>query len=210
MLAGEPLLVHVVRRFLGCGAVEEICVVGPPGHLDQCRSLLLEMAAASVRLQVVAGGRRRQDSVRIGLENLSADINLVAVHDAARPLISADLIRSTIEAAWNHGAAIAAVPVTDSVKDVSRDGWIRAEPSRRGLWLAQTPQCFRREILTEAFCRADDEEIEATDDASLVSRLDVPVRIVPGHASNLKITYPEDLRVAEAWLAMDQDRNGRR
>lgn len=200
-LAGEPLLVHVVQRFLASGSVEEICVVGPCGHLDRCRSVLTD--AAGGRLRVVAGGERRQDSVRAGLDSLSEEVDLVAVHDAARPLVPRDLIRDTIAAARDHGAAIAAVPVTDSVKEVSRDGWISGERPRQGLWLAQTPQCFRREILRDAYRRAEQDGVEATDDASLVLRLGTLIRIVPGDASNLKITYPEDLRVAEAWLALD-------
>lgn len=199
-LAGEPLLVHVARRFLASGSVAEICVVGPSGHLDRCRSMLPD--AAAVRLSVVAGGERRQDSVRAGLDSLSEEVDLVAVHDAARPLVPRNLIRETIAAARAHGAAIAAVPVTDSVKEASRDGWISSERPRQGLWLAQTPQCFRRETLREAYRQAEEDGLEATDDASLVLRLGTPIRIVPGDASNLKITYPEDLRLAEAWLAL--------
>ena len=199
-LAGDPLLVHVARRFFASGSVEEICVVGPSGHLDRCRSMLTDAVAGPLR--VVAGGERRQDSVRAGLYSLSEEADLVAVHDAARPLVPRDLILATIAAARAHGAAIAAVPVTDSVKEVSRDGWISAERPRQGLWLAQTPQCFRREILREAYRQAEQDGVEATDDASLVLRLGTPIRIVPGDTSNLKITYPEDLRLAEALLAL--------
>jgi 2-C-methyl-D-erythritol 4-phosphate cytidylyltransferase len=201
-LGGEPLLSRVLRRFLCSDAVQEICVAGPPSDLDRCRALLPD--PGSVSLRVIAGGERRQDSVRLALDTLSQGIDVVAVHDGARPLVPIDLIRRTIEAASREGAAIAAVAVIDSVKEASRDGWITAQPSREGLWLAQTPQSFRREILQEAYLRAERDGFTATDDASLVARLGVPIRIIPGHASNLKITGPEDLRIAEAWLALEE------
>lgn len=197
LLCGEPLLVHAWRRFLE-SPVGAIVVVAPPGEEGRFRSLLA--AASGVRLDVVAGGARRQDSVRIGLEHLSREVEVVAVHDAARPLVPVELIVRTLEAARSHGAAIAALPIVDSVKEVDRQGRIVGSPPRERFWLAQTPQCFRADLLRRAHQTAFREHWDATDDASLVERLGETVRVVPGHPANLKITEPRDLAIAEAWL----------
>jgi 2-C-methyl-D-erythritol 4-phosphate cytidylyltransferase len=147
---------------------------------------------------VVLGGDRRRDSVRAGLVAL-ADCDLVLVHDGARPLVTPELIETVLTAAAETGAALCAVPVTDTVKRADAAGLVESTVSREHLWLAQTPQAFRCDILLRAH-----EELEGdfTDDAAMVETLDLPIRIVMGSARNLKITTPEDLDLAEAMLGI--------
>lgn len=202
-LAGVPIVRRTVDRFVGSAAFGDVVVAAPAGELDAARDVLRGTPA-----RVVAGGRRRQDSVLAALRALPGSVAIVAVHDAARPLVSARVILETVEAARSHGAAIAALPVSDTVKEVSDEGFVLATRSRQTLWLAQTPQAFRRELLLEAHERAAADGAEATDDAALVARLGHAVRVVPGEASNLKITVPADLELAAAWLAATDRRGG--
>lgn len=149
------------------------------------------------RADPIPGGARRQDSVQAGLDALSADVEWVAVHDAARCLVSEPEVEAVIQGAWASGAAILARPSPDTVKLV-RGGLVQSTPERSACWVAQTPQVFRVDLLREALAKAQDEGFEATDDAQLVERLGVPVRIVLGSVHNLKITHPIDLVIAEA------------
>lgn len=197
-LDGTPLVIHVLRRYLESGTVAQIVVAAPGGEVERFRSLIPD--PAPVPVMVVAGGARRQDSVRLALAAVPEEMDLVSVHDAARPLVSVDLIRRTIEVAARQGAAVAALPVSDSVKEVDDRGVVMASRARDRLWLAQTPQVFRADWLREAHRLAERESIEATDDSALVERLGVSVAVVPGEPVNLKITRAEDLRLAEAWL----------
>lgn len=196
-LGGRPLLAHVLDRFRESGLFEVLVVVAPPEAVDRCRGVTPH--ATDGGLVVVPGGRRRQDSVRLGLEALPDGIELVAVHDAARPLVPVDLIRRTLEVAYESGAAIAALPVTDTVKEVDAQGRVVGQVPRDRLWRAQTPQAFRLALLREAHARSVGGE-EATDDAALVARLGHSVRVVRGAETNLKITVPEDLAFAETLL----------
>jgi len=145
----------------------------------------------------VRGGERRRDSVRAGLDAL-ADCDYVVVHDGARPLVTKALIDAALAGARETGAALCAVPVSDTVKRTDDAGLVRSTVSRAGLWLAQTPQAFRTELLLRAH---EATEIDATDDAALVELLGEPVRVVMGSPRNLKVTTPADLRLAEALLA---------
>ena len=201
-LAGRTLLEHVVDTFDRSALFEESVVVAPADFVDACRELVLH--AGGRRWRVVAGGARRQDSVRLGLGAIADAAGLVAVHDAARPLVSIELLRRTVEAAKGCGAAIAALPVTDTVKEID-SGRIVAQPARERLWLAQTPQVFRLDWLREGHERFRDAASAATDDAEIVRSLGHDVRIVAGEVSNLKITRPEDLRLADALLRAQSD-----
>lgn len=147
---------------------------------------------------VVAGGAERGDSVRVGLA-ATGDARLIAIHDAARPFVSVEVIRAVIGAARTHGAALPGIPATDTIKQVHPDGWVAATPPRARLWLAQTPQVFQADIIRAA--HADATGDAGTDDAMLVERLGHRVYVVPGDAQNRKITTLEDLRWAEWVLA---------
>lgn len=149
-------------------------------------------------LPAIAGGRERQDSVAAGLAALPRSVGYVVVHDAARPFVTPGLVGRVLDAARRHGAALAAVPVPDTVKRVSAEGLLEGTVDRRGLWLAQTPQAFRADLLREAHGRAGLARRSATDDAALVEALGHPVHVVAGSTLNFKVTSREDLALARA------------
>jgi 2-C-methyl-D-erythritol 4-phosphate cytidylyltransferase len=153
------------------------------------------------RVTLVRGGAERTDSVRNALAAVPADVDIVLVHDAARPLLTGDIIERCIVAAAAGRCAIAAVPVTDTIKEVDEGGRIVATPDRRLLRAAQTPQAFPAAVLRDAHARAHTDGVSATDDAALVSRYGATVIVVDGSPENIKITTPADLAVAAALLA---------
>ncbi|MHB8837213.1 MAG: 2-C-methyl-D-erythritol 4-phosphate cytidylyltransferase, partial [Candidatus Methylomirabilia bacterium] len=154
----------------------------------------------------VAGGRERQDSVAAGLRALPAGIDYVVIHDGARPFATAALVERVLAAARRHGAALAAVPVHDTIKRVSPDLFLDGTVDRRALWLAQTPQAFSVGLLREAHAQARAAGLEATDDAALVEALGHPVRVVPGSRLNFKITTREDLALARLLVGRAAER----
>jgi 2-C-methyl-D-erythritol 4-phosphate cytidylyltransferase len=194
-LAGRPLLLHSVEAFVACGAVEAIVVGASATNRDAVTALVADRPGVSV----VTGGARRRDSVEAGLAALT-DCAYVLVHDGARPFVTTALIEAALAAARETGAALCAQPVTDTVKRADPGGLLRGTVSRAGLWLAQTPQAFRRDLLVRAHAAA---AIDATDDAALVEVLGEPVRLVPGSARNIKVTTPEDLAIARALAAAE-------
>ncbi|MFZ5774190.1 MAG: 2-C-methyl-D-erythritol 4-phosphate cytidylyltransferase [Thermodesulfobacteriota bacterium] len=202
-LAGTPVLIHTIRAFLRVAAIREVVVVAPTAQLERTGSLLAEHGLAA-RCRVVAGGTLRQDSVRLGLAAVAADSVLVAVHDAARPLIKPEDITQCLAAAERHGAAIVAVPVTDTLKQVGEQGVIGQTVDRQRLWRAQTPQACRADLLRRAFAQAEQAGFVGTDEASLLEFCKIPVTVVAGSETNLKITSPDDLRIAEALLGQTQ------
>lgn len=199
-LAGRPLFLHALATFARTEPVPRLVLVVPPGWEEEARR-----GCASVPLPhpplVVAGGEERDASVRAGLALLAENPpDLVAVHDAARPLVTRGLIETTYRAAAEVGAAVAATPLTDTLKRAAEDLLVSATPSRADLWRAQTPQTFRYELLCMAHAHAQEQGLPATDDAMLVEALGHPVRLCPASAYNLKVTTAEDLQFVERWL----------
>lgn len=193
-LCGRPMFAWSLAAFERTAAIEGIVVVGPAKRLQAA----LALAAISCA-KIVAwteGGRERQDSVARGLQALPAGFDVVAVHDAARALVTEELIGRVVAATLECGAAIAALPLDDTLKRATLDSIDDTVP-RAGLWRAQTPQVFRREWLEAAH---RDTVGRATDDAALLEAAGRRVQLVRGEASNFKITSPEDLELAEAWL----------
>lgn len=197
-IGGVPLVVRSVRALLAVAAIEEAIVVGPPDGLADARALLNAHGPFRLPLQLVAGGAERQDSVRHGLAAV-ARAALVAIHDAARPFVSADAIEAAIAAARVDGAAIVAAQAIDTVKVVDGNGWIVSTTPRARTWLAQTPQVFRTDLIRAAHRQAADDG-PVTDDAALLERLGHRVRVVAGNAENRKITTPADRAWAEWYL----------
>ena len=194
---GKPLIAHTIDALAASPLVGELVLVLSPDNVPHGRSLAGDRAWAKLPPEsVCAGGPRRQDSVRLGLERLSP-CHLVAVHDGARPCIDSDTLKRGVEAALESGAAVAAVPAKDTIKVVSEGGRVESTPPRESLWLVQTPQVFRYDILREAHQSCDD---DVTDDASMVERLGHTVHVFMGSYSNLKVTTQEDLDVAEVFL----------
>jgi 2-C-methyl-D-erythritol 4-phosphate cytidylyltransferase len=198
-LAGRPLLVHAIEALAACAAIDQIVPVLPAAEINRLRACKWSVIAARKVVTPVAGGAERQDSMRAGMSALSAEVELVAIHDAARPLVRPADVARVVAAAARSGAALLAVPVRDTLKRV-RDGRIVKTLPREGLWAAQTPQVFRAALLREALAKAEADGFQGTDDAQLIERLGCTVEIVEGDPSNLKITWPADLAWAEACL----------
>ncbi|MEW6033469.1 MAG: 2-C-methyl-D-erythritol 4-phosphate cytidylyltransferase [Chloroflexota bacterium] len=193
-LGGYPLLYWPLLAAQHSSLVDHIVLVLAPDNVERGRQLASEHGFSKVA-EVCAGGKRRQDSVRIGLGKLPP-CEWVVIHDVARPFLEHSLIQRGLETAEETGAAVAAVPVKDTIKVAHPDGTVAETPRRDTLWAAQTPQVFRFDIISRAYRSGG----EATDDASLVERLGHQVKLYPGSYDNIKVTTPEDLALAEAIL----------
>lgn len=199
-LAGEPVLLRALRPFLAHPHIHRVIVVLPGDDAAQPPAWL-----HGLEVTIVAGGAERGDSVWNGLQALGDDVDRVLVHDGARPLVSAGVIDRVLEGMRDGRGAIAAVPVTDTVKEVGGDGIIAGTPDRARLWLAQTPQGFPLDGIRRAYLAAREAGAPAaTDDAALYERYVGRVRVVMGSRRNLKVTHPDDLAVARA-LALAPD-----
>jgi 2-C-methyl-D-erythritol 4-phosphate cytidylyltransferase len=196
-LRGEPVLLHALRPFLAHPAVAAVRVALSPEDAADPPGWLRELDA---RVGVVRGGATRTHSVRAALDALD-DVDIVLVHDAARPLVTTEIIERCIGAARGGQGAVAGWPASDTLKQVDDERRVIATPDRSRIWHAQTPQAFPAELLRRAYAGWDGRE--ATDDAALVERVGGRVVMVEGAATNLKVTRPEDVPVAEALLAMD-------
>ena len=199
-LGGVPLLVHALQTFEIAPIISEIILVVPDDDCQYCREDIVPSYGLKKVSRVIAGGRRRQDSVLNGVRAVKSETDIVVVHDAVRPFVTLDMISQVIESTRTHGAAIVAMPMRDTVKRVNGEGFIKETLSREALWLAQTPQAFRRDVLLRAHQQGEADGIEATDDAFLVERLGLPVAIVQGSSDNIKVTRPDDLHMGEAIL----------
>lgn len=195
-LKGEPMILRTVRAFQQCDAVKEIVIVTREDLIRPISSLCAQMDKVNA---VVAGGKSRQESVWLGLNALSKDVKLAAIHDGARPLISNAVIDRTVRAAHTYGAAAPAVPVKDTIK-VVKSGLVMATPDRANLRAVQTPQVFDFDLLRGALKKAEEENANLTDDCSAVERMGMSVKIVEGDERNLKVTTPLDLKIAEMLL----------
>jgi 2-C-methyl-D-erythritol 4-phosphate cytidylyltransferase len=198
-LAGRTMLSYSLATIRQVTSIVEVVIAVPAGFENAARA---ESTAAglSIPVKITPGGVERQDSVRIALDLTSAESDLVIVHDAARPLANPALFEACLNAASRAGGAIAAIPVSDTLKRVA-DSAITATVARAGLWQAQTPQAFRRDLLVAAHQGALSEKIAATDDADLVERTAARVEVVECTTANIKITTPSDLAIVEAILA---------
>jgi len=201
MLDGVPLMLHALRVLDRTPGVREVILVVPKEERDRALAEVVERHGLKKVLKVVPGGATRQESVQHGLNEVGEDVEIVVVHDAVRPFITEDRIERSIEAARKHGGAIVAVPMKDTPKQAGPDRLIQRTLDRTELWLAQTPQTFRRALVVEAYRTAAMAHVHATDDAALVERLGHKVAIVEGSWENIKITTPEDMILAEAILA---------
>ncbi len=198
-LCGEPVVIHTLRAFEACPAVDEIILVVPESEQQGVMARLASSGLVKVT-RVVVGGAERQDSVWNGLQQIDrAATELVIIHDGVRPLVTPDEITAVAEEARRSGAAIPALPATDTIKEVEGNRVIKTLDRHR-LYLVQTPQAFRAEIIISAHERARAEGRQATDDAALVEQAGFPVSIVGGSRTNFKITWPEDLVIAEYLL----------
>jgi 2-C-methyl-D-erythritol 4-phosphate cytidylyltransferase len=197
-VAGRPVVVHTWRRFDNCAGIDEIVLVIREGMQSAFKELA-EKHALKKPFRLVAGGAERQDSVWNGLEALSPAAEIVAIQDAARPCVTNELIHATVEAAREIGAAVAAQPVTDTLKESDDGRLVTRTVDRARLWAVQTPQTFRVEIIRRALAAVRRKGLRVTDDTAACELIGQPVKLVPGLSPNPKITVPADLTYIE-WL----------
>ena len=190
---GRPLLLYCLEAFQNSPHVDRISIATASGSVAHVRDLALEYGISKV-VSVASGGARRQDSVANALDALG-EVEIVMVHDGARPFVNDAIIERAVDAVRESGAATAAVPVKDTIKVASPDMTVASTPPRNTLWAAQTPQSFDLELLREAHRTISD---DVTDDAAMVEMLGRPVKLFMGSHDNIKVTTPEDIPVAEA------------
>jgi 2-C-methyl-D-erythritol 4-phosphate cytidylyltransferase len=196
-LGGKPLIVHTLERFQACPDIDRIILVLPENDLSAFIKKYEEFTLSKI-MGFAVGGETRAESVWNGFSAIGEAAEVVAIHDGARPLVTAAEISACINKAKDTGAAILAAPVTDTIKEI-RDGRIVRTIDRSNLRRALTPQCFRYEILQRAFANADF-GAAVTDESFLVEKLGIEVAVVEGSATNIKVTTPEDLRLVESFL----------
>ncbi len=198
-LCGAPILTHSLRAFEKAESVGSIIVVGRESRFAEIEEIIQKQALKKVSA-VIPGGLRRQDSVRCGLQNIASTAQYVAVHDAARPLVTPDLIERVYRLACEHGAAACASPIVDTLKRANPDGFIRESVDRSDLFAIQTPQIFRCDLLLRAYAEVFAKSHEITDEISALERINEKTYLLPNEAPNFKITYPGDLPLAEQIL----------
>lgn len=203
-LGGVPVLIHSLRILEAVPAVQHIILAVSESERAYCNEEIIARYRLTKVVKVIAGGERRQDSVRHGLQEVQDGAEIVLVHDAVRPFITRELVERVITRALETGAAIAAIPMRDTIKRVGANALIEATVDRGQLWLAQTPQAFRTDLLRQAHHKAQRERFHATDDAQLLEWMGVGVAVVDGSEENMKITRPQDLAIGEAILAARQ------
>jgi 2-C-methyl-D-erythritol 4-phosphate cytidylyltransferase len=201
-VAGKPMLLHSVQTFMARPDVGMVVVVLPQRYAGDPPPWLFQCDVD--RLLVSVGGRTRSESVANGLDDLPDEAEIVLVHDAARPLVGVATIDRVVETVRGGISAIAALPVVDTLKEVNEDGVVLRTVEREGLWRAQTPQGFPRRVIVDAHRRAQKDHIVATDDAGLLERLGIPVRVVRGSERALKVTAADDFSRVDALFATDE------
>ena len=195
LLSGRPLFFHTLKLFLQSDYIDEIIVAVPSANVDSTHRDVLSMSAGKP-VKVVAGGTRRQDSVKNGIDVSDSDSTLVCVHDAARPFVTEDLIQRSISACEFADGAIVGIPSKDTVK-FSENGLVKETLDREKIWLAQTPQCFHKNKLLQALYYAETENLTGTDESALMEAMGFSIKLVDGDSNNFKITTKDDWIRAE-------------
>lgn len=200
-IQGKPIFLHTIERFSQICEISEIIFVTGESEIKILQEQWqADLDACKVK-KIVPGGKRRQDSVYQGLSHTDSDTEIVLIHDVVRPLVKREQVQAVIKGVIEHHAAILAAPVKATVKEVGNNFLIQRTVPRNNLWMAQTPQGFKRELIEEVFDQLRNVDTEFTDDAEMAEKLGYPVYIVPGTDENIKITTPEDISIAEALLA---------
>lgn len=197
----RPILALTLEKFQACPLIDSITLVVPMAEIDFCKKEIVERYGFGKVDKVILGGERRQDSVRLGLEASNADFELAVIHDGVRPFIDVVLIERAVNAAKDHRAVIAALPAKDTVKKVDQAGFVVETYERKNIWLVQTPQVFRFKDIMTAHEKAVSEGWEdVTDDASLIERLGIPIKVIQGSEYNIKITTPHDMELGRMFI----------
>lgn len=193
----DPILAHALTVLDNSNNIKEIILVINASDLPKARSLVKRSKLKKIK-KIAIGGKRRMDSVKNGLREVSEDVDYVIIHDGVRPFLDNKIISSVIEAAKTFGAAITCMPLKPTIKEIEKGSFVTATLKRESLIEVQTPQAFEKDILVRAYEKAFSEGVEATDDSTLVERLGVKVKAVEGSYKNIKITTSEDLKFAKA------------
>ena len=201
MLGNLPVLAHTLLAFEKCNVVEAIFLVIPEGDDAFCKKEIIDPLRLSKPIHLVSGGATRQESAYKGLKAVDAHFNTVVIHDGVRPLIRIDRIAECVRVAQEYGGCILAIPASDTVKTVDERDRVVTTLKRDVIRMAQTPQAFDNDIILEAHVAAHEEAYLGNDDAELVELLGKAVKVIPGDPYNIKITTPEDLKLAEAHLS---------
>jgi 2-C-methyl-D-erythritol 4-phosphate cytidylyltransferase len=199
-IGGREILARTLEVFEACVAIDDVWVVVTAEQCTVCQSTIVERYGFRKIRGVIPGGTTRQESVWRGLQQVAEAVDLVIVHDGVRPFVTELLLQQTLDHASRYGAAIAAVPLKDTLKRVSTAGTVEATVPRERLWRVQTPQAFQHALLRRAFQHASRQGLQATDEAGLLEALGYPVQIVPSYEHNIKITTPDDLVFCETFL----------
>lgn len=194
-IGGLTILEHTLRCFAGLHHLHQVIVASSPEYISEVSAILKKAMPSGIKTKCVEGGAERQESILRALPYVD-EVDLIAVHDAVRPFVHQNQIETCCKIAFEHGGAVLGIPAKDTIKKVDSNRIIRETPDRKKLWLAQTPQVFRKNILLRAYKKAQDDQFTGTDDASLVERLNVNTKMVTGEYTNIKITYPLDLKIA--------------
>ena len=202
LVSGQPVIAHTIAAFERTECIGEIILVGRSDSLDELRKLIGKPTKVK---QIIAGGAERSDSVRAGLEHVASKSDFVAVHDAARPMITPEKIARVFEVARAKGAAALAEPINDTLKRADGDLTVTGSVDRAGVYAMQTPQVFERKLLQDAYDLVAKKEISVTDEVSAVELVGHRIALVPNHDFNFKITYPRDLPLAEFVLKQRAD-----
>jgi 2-C-methyl-D-erythritol 4-phosphate cytidylyltransferase len=205
-IAGKPVIAHTIGAFERANSVKGIIVVAREDRHEEIKTIVRGEKFEKVR-SIVPGGKHRQDSVRAGLDHLELTTRYVAVHDAARPLITPEQIERVFQQCANHGAAALAQPISDTVKRAGNDLLVSGSVDRDQLYAMQTPQIFERHLIEQAYRAVYAENISVTDEVSAVDRLGRKVVLVVNDDFNFKITYPRDLQIAEFVIQQRADRS---
>ena len=203
LLGDKSVIAHTLDAFDRADCVDEIILIGHGDRLAEFEGVVKDSGTKKV-LHVAAGGTHRQDSVRSGLDLVDPKAGYVAVHDAARPLITPQQIGTVFEACRRHGAAALAEPITDTLKRADEDRFVNGAVTREGLYSMQTPQIFSRDLLVKAYEAVATKHLSVTDEVSAVELLGAKVLLVAHDEFNLKITYPRDLLLAQSYLTRRQ------
>jgi 2-C-methyl-D-erythritol 4-phosphate cytidylyltransferase len=195
-IAGHPILCWTLWRFHQIKWINEIILVIPPNKKDYVQEEIIKKYKFELVSQLIPGGKERQESVYKGLQAINSNPEIVFIHDAVRPFVSPDSFERLYETVKNTGNAILGVPSRDTVKEIEESGIIKTR-KRDKIWLVQTPQAFRYDIILDAHRQAALDGFEATDDSSLIERLKIPIHLVKGNTFNLKITTKNDLEISE-------------
>ncbi|MYB66745.1 2-C-methyl-D-erythritol 4-phosphate cytidylyltransferase [Candidatus Poribacteria bacterium] len=207
VLADKPVLSHTIERFEHNSAIDNIFLIVHKSDFESCKNIVIEPYNYKKVRGLIPGGETRQESVFNGLSALTDDVDYVIIHDGVRPFINNEIITKCLEAAAEWGAAVAAVPVKETIKFANEDHFSVQTPNRKLLWRVQTPQVFRKTVIETAHKSAIQEGNGAPDDATLVERLGSPVKLVMGSYKNIKITTPEDMRFAETIIHNENVKN---